>query len=116
MKLPIALLAVVLPALSLAEPPKAAASPYSLDLRVSLDGMSAEENDPVRGRGTFLPEAGTLLVDVSDMLGRRVWSSSSTHPAGAAEVVIDTGSWTRGSYVVRATAAGAVATTRLVRR
>lgn len=26
---------------------------YSLDLRVSLDGMNAEENDPVRGRGTF---------------------------------------------------------------
>lgn len=26
---------------------------YSFDLRVSLDGMSAEENDPVRGGGTF---------------------------------------------------------------
>lgn len=26
---------------------------YSLELRVSLDGMSAAENDPVRGRGTF---------------------------------------------------------------
>lgn len=29
------------------------AARYSLDLRVSLDGMTAEENDPVRGRGTF---------------------------------------------------------------
>lgn len=29
------------------------ASPYSLDLRVSLDGTSPEENDPVRGKGTF---------------------------------------------------------------
>lgn len=29
------------------------AARYSFDLRVSLDGMSAEENDPVRGRGTF---------------------------------------------------------------
>lgn len=29
------------------------ASRYSLDLRVSLDGMTAEQNDPVRGRGTF---------------------------------------------------------------
>ena len=28
-------------------------SRYSLDVRVSLDGMTAEENDPVRGRGTF---------------------------------------------------------------
>ena len=26
---------------------------YSLDLRVSLDGTSPEENDPVRGKGTF---------------------------------------------------------------
>lgn len=29
------------------------ASRYSLDLRVSLDGMTEAENDPVRGRGTF---------------------------------------------------------------
>ena len=28
-------------------------SRYSFDLRVSLDGVSAEENDPVRGRGTY---------------------------------------------------------------
>ncbi len=28
-------------------------SRYSLDLRVSLDGMTAGQNDPVRGRGTF---------------------------------------------------------------
>ena len=26
---------------------------YSFDLRVSLDGMTAAQNDPVRGRGTF---------------------------------------------------------------
>jgi sulfatase maturation enzyme AslB (radical SAM superfamily) len=31
----------------------AAASPYSLDLRVSLDGWDAESNDPIRGAGTF---------------------------------------------------------------
>lgn len=29
------------------------ASPYSLDLRISLDGVSPEENDPIRGKGTF---------------------------------------------------------------
>src|SRR5919205_1096062 len=28
-------------------------SPYSLEFRVSLDGFTAEENDPVRGEGTF---------------------------------------------------------------
>ncbi len=31
----------------------AAASPYSLEFRVSLDGCTAAENDPVRGAGTF---------------------------------------------------------------
>jgi molybdenum cofactor biosynthesis enzyme MoaA len=31
----------------------AAASPYSLDLRVSLDGYDAQSNDPIRGAGTF---------------------------------------------------------------
>ena len=29
------------------------ASPYSLEFRVSIDGYTAEENDPIRGRGTF---------------------------------------------------------------
>lgn len=29
------------------------ASPYSLEFRVSLDGFSAADNDPVRGAGTF---------------------------------------------------------------
>jgi sulfatase maturation enzyme AslB (radical SAM superfamily) len=31
----------------------AAASPYSLEFRVSIDGYTAETNDPVRGEGTF---------------------------------------------------------------
>ncbi|MEM8993153.1 MAG: radical SAM protein [Acidobacteriota bacterium] len=31
----------------------AAASDYSLDLRISLDGYDAESNDPIRGEGTF---------------------------------------------------------------
>lgn len=30
-----------------------AASDYSLDLRVSLDGLTPEANDPIRGEGTF---------------------------------------------------------------
>lgn len=29
------------------------ASPYSLDLRVSLDGTTPQENDPIRGKHTF---------------------------------------------------------------
>jgi molybdenum cofactor biosynthesis enzyme MoaA len=33
---------------------------YSLELRVSLDGMSAGENDPVRGRGSFERVAAAL--------------------------------------------------------
>src|SRR5207344_944946 len=31
----------------------AAGSPHSFDLRVSLDGLPPEENDPIRGHGTF---------------------------------------------------------------
>lgn len=31
----------------------ASASDYSLDLRISLDGYSAEANDPIRGEGTY---------------------------------------------------------------
>ncbi|MCA9562587.1 MAG: radical SAM protein [Myxococcales bacterium] len=31
----------------------AAQSPYSFDLRVSVDGLNPEENDPIRGKGTF---------------------------------------------------------------
>ena len=31
----------------------ARSSPYSLDFRVSMDGFSAETNDPIRGEGTF---------------------------------------------------------------
>ncbi|MEZ5330650.1 MAG: radical SAM protein [Thermoanaerobaculia bacterium] len=31
----------------------AAGSEYSLDFRVSMDGYRAEENDPIRGEGTF---------------------------------------------------------------
>ena len=40
-------------------------SRYSFDLRVSLDGSSAEQNDPVRGRGTF-----DKIVDAIRRLGR----------------------------------------------
>ncbi|MEO1269138.1 MAG: hypothetical protein AAFX99_13635, partial [Myxococcota bacterium] len=31
----------------------AEASPYSLDIRVSIDGTTPEENDPIRGKHTF---------------------------------------------------------------
>ena len=37
------------------------AAPYSLELRVSLDGMTAAENDPVRGRGTFAATTAGLV-------------------------------------------------------
>jgi sulfatase maturation enzyme AslB (radical SAM superfamily) len=43
----------------------AAGSDYSLDLRVSLDGYNAEQNDPIRGAGTFLrilEGAGNLIA------------------------------------------------------
>lgn len=41
------------------------ASPYSLEFRVSLDGYTAAENDPIRGAGTFerIMRGVRLLVD-----------------------------------------------------
>jgi molybdenum cofactor biosynthesis enzyme MoaA len=41
------------------------ASPYSLEFRVSLDGSTAEENDSVRGQGTF----ERILGGVRQLLG-----------------------------------------------
>jgi len=38
------------------------ASPYSLDLRVSIDGADAATNDPVRGEGTFDRIVAALAV------------------------------------------------------
>ena len=38
---------------------------YSLDLRVSMDGYSAESNDPIRGEGTF----ERILEGVTNLVG-----------------------------------------------
>src|SRR5438874_12585450 len=43
-----------------------AESPYSLEFRVSLDGFTAEMNDPVRGPGTF----DRALRGVPQLVGR----------------------------------------------
>jgi MoaA/NifB/PqqE/SkfB family radical SAM enzyme len=40
----------------------AAASEYSLEIRVSLDGTTAEENDAVRGAGSFALALGALRL------------------------------------------------------
>lgn len=55
---------------------------YSFDLRVSLDGMSADENDPVRGKGTF----DSIIAGIA-ALGRAGLSPAITvveHRAGMA--------------------------------
>jgi sulfatase maturation enzyme AslB (radical SAM superfamily) len=41
----------------------AKSSDYSLDFRVSLDGYTAETNDPIRGEGTF----GRILTGISNL-------------------------------------------------
>lgn len=41
-------------------------SPHPLEIRVSLDGYSAEMNDPIRGEGTF----DQAMVGVSDLVKR----------------------------------------------
>ncbi|MGH7263262.1 MAG: radical SAM protein [Candidatus Rokuibacteriota bacterium] len=38
----------------------AAGSPYSLEIRVSVDGVTAEENDAIRGHGTFDRAVGAI--------------------------------------------------------
>lgn len=40
------------------------ASDYSLDLRVSIDGVTPEENDPIRGRGTY----GKIMAGAQNLL------------------------------------------------
>jgi uncharacterized Fe-S cluster-containing radical SAM superfamily protein len=61
----------------------AAASPYTLELRVSLDGLSPETNDPIRGEGTFercmegvegLVRAGFLPI----ITAMQTWSDEET--------------------------------------
>ncbi len=42
----------------------AAASDYSLDFRVSMDGYNAESNDPIRGDGTFV----RILEGISNLV------------------------------------------------
>jgi len=57
---------------------------YSLDLRVSLDGTSRQENDPVRGKGTF-----DEIVAAIQRLARRDFSPVVTvveHRDGLAAV------------------------------
>ncbi len=63
-----------------------------------------------------MPPDGSLTLETFDVLGRRMWRSQARHPAGAAVVDVDTEGWSAGTYVVRATAAGAVATSMLIRR
>jgi len=61
---------------------------YSFDLRVSLDGMTAGENDPVRGKGTF----DQIVAGIRE-LGRVGLSPAITvveHRAGMAAVAART--------------------------
>jgi len=70
----------------------AARSPYSLEVRVSLDGATAEANDAVRGRGTFaralaaivrlstrgLPPIVTSVVQLGDPMRERAAGGSAS--------------------------------------
>jgi AdoMet-dependent heme synthase len=40
----------------------AAGSPYSLEIRVSLDGATAEDNDAIRGRGSFVQAMTAIRI------------------------------------------------------
>ena len=47
----------------------ARASRYSLEVRVSLDGTTAERNDPLRGEGSF----AATLRGVETLAAARAW-------------------------------------------
>lgn len=52
--------------------------PYSLDLRVSLDGTTPQENDPIRGKGTF----AQILAGGEQLLRagiNPVWTVTTVH-------------------------------------
>ena len=61
----------------------AAASPYTLELRVSIDGTTAEINDPLRGEGSFAQamEGLSRLVDhgfLPIITAMQTWEESET--------------------------------------
>jgi sulfatase maturation enzyme AslB (radical SAM superfamily) len=58
---------------------------YSFDLRVSLDGMTAEENDPVRGRGTFAKISGGIAALAAHGLSPALTVVEHTEGMAAAE-------------------------------
>ncbi|HEX8386265.1 MAG TPA: T9SS type A sorting domain-containing protein, partial [Rubricoccaceae bacterium] len=63
-----------------------------------------------------LPEAQTVTVEAFDALGRRVWRHEAALGAGEQTLTVDASAWAPGVYVVRATAGGASAAARVVRR
>jgi hypothetical protein len=58
---------------------------YSFDLRVSLDGMSAGENDPVRGRGTFADITAALARLAAERMSPTITVVEHEAGMGAAE-------------------------------
>src|ERR1700694_3712666 len=59
-------------------------SEYSLDIRISIDGYTAEANDPIRGAGTF----EKILLGIPNLAARReagrpdpvFWSGAAASP------------------------------------
>ncbi len=63
-----------------------------------------------------MPAGGVVTVDAFDTLGRRVYHSTPSLATGTHALDLDTSAWAPGLYVVRATAGGTTAATRVVRR
>jgi len=62
----------------------AEAAEYSLDLRVSLDGLTAEANDPIRGEGTF----ARAMAGIGNLLAaglNPILTVTEVHPENATE-------------------------------
>ncbi len=61
-----------------------------------------------------LPSAGTVKLEVFDVLGRRVATLlDAMLPAGSHQQSIDASSWASGVYLIRVEAAGKVLSRRM---
>ena len=64
----------------------AAGSPYSLEIRVSIDGTTAKDNDGVRGRGSFARALGAIRRLDARALHPIVTLTEIAGPAGSGAV------------------------------
>jgi hypothetical protein len=82
------------------------------------NSVTAYPNPVVRGSvfdlRYVLPQATTLEVAISDMIGREIYRSSKEYPAGETIIPVNTSGWSTGRYLVKMTAGEKTFTQRVV--